>query len=72
MKIGLIISVLFFSSCTVSYEPETQACMVSFSPSGEQIRAIGECAAALYRIEGVPTPLPTLNYTEIGEFSESP
>lgn len=38
------------SGCTVTFDPTTNACMISFSPDGEQIKAMGECAAALTRL----------------------
>lgn len=29
------------NGCTVTYEPETKACMIRFDPSAEQIKAVG-------------------------------
>ena len=47
--------VALIAGCTVSYEPETKACLLHFSPSGEQIRAVGEvCMKALSKVHDEP------------------
>jgi len=44
------------NGCTLTYEPESKACMLHFSPSGEQIRALGDvCMDALRVVHDEPT-----------------
>lgn len=46
------------NGCTVTYEPETKACMVRFDPSADQIKAIGDaCLTVIEKVHDEPAKI---------------
>lgn len=61
LLITFLFATLILGACSLQYDTETQSCMITFSPNGEQIEALGnQCIAVIDRVRNSSSATDTV------------